>query len=124
MTINSTMASEAIPAVVATNSTADIKSNGDVASNKPEAGMECDIKNLYQGKEDSRGRFTWTEKFPEDLEEAAENELTAAYAILIRHRKCFSDSRKALEIDSIVVQSPLLKKVLGVVLAGYPGMFH
>jgi hypothetical protein len=87
------------------------------------AGMECDIKNLYQGKEDNRGRFTWTDKYPENLEKAAEDEVTARYAILIRYKKCFSDSRKSLEIDSIVVQSPLLKKVLGIVLADYPGMY-
>ena len=84
-------------------------------------GMECDIKNLYQ-KEDERGRFTWTDKYPENLDEAAENEITARYAILVRNKKSF-DSRKKLEIDSIVVQSPLLKNVLSKVLKDYPGMF-
>src|SRR6266516_1533761 len=88
---------------------------------KADPGMICDIKNLYQGPEDRRGRFTWSDKYPEDLEEAAENETTAKYALLIRNRKCF-DSRKRLEIDSIVIQSPLLKKVLSNVLKGYPGV--
>ena len=32
------------------------------------------------------------------------------------------DSRRTLEIDSIVIQSPLLKRVLEKVLAGYPGV--
>jgi len=75
-------------------------------------GMECDIKNLYQ-KEDERGRTTWTDKFPDNLDEASENEVTARYAIL--------DPRKKLEIDSIVIQSPLLKAALSKVLKDYPG---
>ncbi|KAE8441938.1 hypothetical protein EG329_004146 [Mollisiaceae sp. DMI_Dod_QoI] len=83
-------------------------------------GMECDLKNLYQ-KEDDRGRHTWTDKYPDDLDEAAENEMTARYAILVRNKKSF-DSRKKLEIDSIVVQSPLLKNVLTKVLKDYPGV--
>jgi hypothetical protein len=92
--------------------------------NKTEAfiaktGMECDIKNLYQ-KEDAMGRVNWTEKYPEDLDEAAENEITARYAVLVRNKKSF-DSRKKLEVDSIVVQSPLLKKILSKVLEDYPG---
>src|SRR5207248_9005066 len=32
------------------------------------------------------------------------------------------DSRKTLEIDSLIIQSPLLKEVLGVVLKDYPGI--
>jgi hypothetical protein len=82
-------------------------------------GMECDIKNLYQ-KEDDRGRCTWTDKYPDDLEEAAENEATARYAVLVRNKKSY-DSRKKLEIDSIVIQSPLLKNALSLVLKDYPG---
>jgi hypothetical protein len=95
-------------------------SNG--ASKVTVNGMESDVKDLYQGAEDNRGRYTWTDKYPEDLEKAAEDEVTARYAILVRHKKCYDDSRKTLEIHSIVVQSPLIKKVLGVVLADYPGM--
>jgi hypothetical protein len=82
-------------------------------------GMECDIKNLYQ-KEDERGRTTWTDKFPDNLDEASENEVTARYAILVRNKKSF-DPRKKLEIDSIVIQSPLLKAALSKVLKDYPG---
>jgi hypothetical protein len=85
-------------------------------------GMECDLKNLYQ-KEDDRGRHTWTDKYPDDLDEAAENEITARYAILVRNKKSF-DSRKKLEIDSIVVQSPLLKNVLSKILKDYPGKLN
>jgi hypothetical protein len=85
-------------------------------------GMECDLKHLYQ-KEDDKGRTSWTDKYPEDLEEAPENEMTARFAILVRNKKSF-DSRKKLEIDSIVVQSPLLKNVLSKVLKDYPGRFY
>jgi hypothetical protein len=85
-------------------------------------GMECDLKHLYQ-KEDDKGRTSWTDKYPEELEEAAENEKTAKFAILVRNKKSFEDSRKKLEIDSIVVQSPLLKIVLAKVLKDYPGTF-
>jgi hypothetical protein len=102
-----------------------VMTNGTSHSNDTKSslpGMECGIKDLYQGPEDKRGRFTWTDKYPEDLEKAAEDEVTARYAILVRHKKCFDDSRKNLEIHSIVIQSPLLKQVLGVVLADYPGM--
>lgn len=103
------------------------KADGNPAANDKEeeaeevtkVGMECDLKNLYQ-KEDDRGRHTWTDKYPDDLDEAAENEITARYAILVRNKKSF-DSRKKLEIDSIVVQSPLLKNVLSKVLKDYPG---
>lgn len=96
--------------------------NSDDTGNPLEVGMECDIKNLYQ-KEDERGRTTWTEKYPDNLDEAAENEITARYAILVRNKKSF-DSRKKLEIDSIVVQSPLLKEVLSKVLKDYPGKLN
>ena len=100
-------------------------SNGNAVPNGtakvPQPGMECGIKDLYQGPEDKRGRFTWTDKYPEDLEKAAEDEITARFAILVRHKKCFDDSRKNLEIHSIVIQSPLLKQVLGSVLDNYPG---
>lgn len=91
------------------------------AENGIKVGMECDLKHLYQ-KEDNKGRTSWTDVFPDDLNEAAENEMTARFAILVRNRKSF-DSRKKLEIDSIVIQSPLLKNVLSKVLKDYPGRF-
>ncbi|TVY55108.1 Fidgetin-like protein 1 [Lachnellula cervina] len=109
---------EALEALVTALTAPSKESNG--TENVPDVGMECDIKNLYQ-KEDARGRTTWTDKYPDNLDEAAENEITARFAILVRNKKSF-DSRKKLEIDSIVVQSPLLKKVLSKVLKDYPGV--
>ena len=49
---------------------------------------------------------------------------SAAQKILIRNKKSFEDSRKKLEIDSIIIQSPLLKIVLAKVLKDYPGNSH
>ncbi|KAH6719380.1 P-loop containing nucleoside triphosphate hydrolase protein [Leptodontidium sp. MPI-SDFR-AT-0119] len=111
-------------AITQTDAARDVSNgtNGETAPKEvvPKLGMKCDLKNLYQ-KEDERGRASWTDKYPEDLDEAAENEVTARYAILVRNKKSF-DSRKKLEIDSIVVQSPLLKQVLTKVLKDYPGV--
>ena len=84
-------------------------------------GMIPDVKNLYQTKPDARGKSTWVDKYPDDIEEAAENAETARYALLLRNKKCY-DGRKKLEIVSIIVQSPLIKGVLGTVLKGYPGI--
>ncbi|KAL8692933.1 MAG: hypothetical protein Q9218_002135 [Villophora microphyllina] len=84
-------------------------------------GMISNVKNLYPGKADESGRSTWVETYPTDLEDPVENDQTARYALLVRNIKSY-DGRKKLEIHSIVVQSPLLKKALGVILAGYPGI--
>lgn len=98
---------------------------GDVSEKGKEpavkAGMISEVKNLYQTKPDIRGKSTWVDKYPDDLEAAAENAETARYALLIRNKKCY-DGRKTLQIDSIVVQSPLLKKALGSILKDYPGI--
>ena len=60
-------------------------------------------------------------EYPEDAVEAAENAETARFAFLVRNKISY-DSRKTLEIDSLIVQSPLLKEALGVVLKDYPGI--
>ncbi|KAI1505616.1 P-loop containing nucleoside triphosphate hydrolase protein [Biscogniauxia marginata] len=83
-------------------------------------GMVCDKKDLYQ-KIDAHNHSTWTAELPADLEEAAENEETEKYALLVRNKKSY-DSRKKLDIDSIVIQSPLLKNVLHEILKDYPGV--
>lgn len=95
--------------------------NGTDTKVKTKAGMISDVKNLYEGKPDDHGRSTWVDKYPDDIEEAAENAETARYALLIRNKKSY-DGRKKLEMDSIVVQSPLLKLALGEVLKDYPGV--
>ena len=61
-------------------------SDGEKEPEKVIIGVVCDSKNLYQ-KFDKHGRFTWTEEYPDDLEEAAENEQTMKYALLVRNSK-------------------------------------
>ena len=95
--------------------------DGESPTSDTKPGMITDVKNLYQSKPDNRGKTTWVDTYPDDLEEAAENAETAKYALLIRNTKCY-DGRKKLQIDSVVVQSPLLKDALGVVLKDYPGI--
>ncbi|KAL8950587.1 MAG: hypothetical protein Q9222_003396 [Ikaeria aurantiellina] len=98
----------------------DTKTNSNAISSA-EVGMLTEIKNLYEGKPDDRGRTTWVDQYPDDLEEAVENAETARYALLVRHTKSY-DGRRSLQIHSVVVQSPLLKDALSVVLNNYPGI--
>lgn len=49
-------------------------------------GLMTDSKDLY-AKYDSNGDRSWTDKYPDDLEEAAENEETQKYAVIIRKSK-------------------------------------
>lgn len=99
----------------------DVEFAGAVPKDAP-IGSISYIKSLYQGPEDSEGRAQWLDKYPEDLAEAAENEETEKYALIARKKKCF-DGRKKFDLDSIIVQSPALKKILGRVFDGYPGIF-
>jgi hypothetical protein len=96
-------------------------STPDPALKDAPVGSISDIKSLYQGKEDSRGRAQWLDKYPDDAEEAAENEMTAKYALIARKTKCFN-GRKKFDIDSIIINSPALKSVLGIVFEKYPGV--
>ncbi|KAF4340625.1 TOB3 (member of AAA-ATPase family) [Fusarium beomiforme] len=85
-------------------------------------GLLTESKDLY-ATFDKDGARSWTDKYPDDLEEAAENEETQKYAVIIRKRKPKdADSNKPLEIDSLVIQSPYLKRVLGKVFEDYPGI--
>ena len=99
----------------------DRATSGNDTSSAPKPGMITDVKNLYQSKPDNQGKTTWVDKYPNDLEDVAENAESARYALLIRNSKCY-DGRKQLQIDSIIVQSPLLKQVLGSILKDYPGI--
>ncbi|KAH6639325.1 P-loop containing nucleoside triphosphate hydrolase protein [Boeremia exigua] len=85
-------------------------------------GMKLGFKNLYSGKEDKKGRFQWQDTIPEDIGDPVENKETAKWALLVRNVKVYNDPRKVLSIHSIVVQSPLLKKLLAAVLKNYPGV--
>lgn len=99
--------------------------NGNAGIDEPEskvpAGMICEVTNLYQSKPDKYGSFIWVDKYPADLEDPVENAKTARYALLVRNKRS-NDTRKKLRIDSIMVQSPLLKTAIGRVLKNYPGI--
>jgi len=84
-------------------------------------GSVSETKNIYRSPKDDDGNWTWVDKYPEDVEDAAENEETETFAILVRNIKS-NDSRKKLEAHSIVVQSPWLKKALAIILEDYPGV--
>ncbi|TPX12832.1 uncharacterized protein E0L32_006712 [Thyridium curvatum] len=84
-------------------------------------GSVSTVKNLYKGPEDDDGDWTWVDRYPEDVEEAAENEETKKFALIVRNKKS-NDSRKTLEADSIIIQSPWLRKALAAILADYTGV--
>ncbi|KAK5235296.1 hypothetical protein LTR47_003481 [Exophiala xenobiotica] len=83
-------------------------------------GSITQAKDLYS-KKDNDGQYQWVTEEPEDVVDAAENSETARYAFLVHNKKSY-DSRKKYDIDSIIVQSPWLKKSLGVILEDYPGI--
>ncbi|KAK3991238.1 mitochondrial sorting [Cladorrhinum sp. PSN332] len=95
----------------------------DKEDDKPKVplGSVSEPKNIYKGAADDDGNWTWVDKYPDDVEEAAENEETAKYAVVVRNQKS-NDSRKKLEAHSIIVQSPWLKKVLAEIFEDYPGV--
>ena len=84
-------------------------------------GMLAESKPLYQ-KRNRDGKNQWVQEEPSDTFEAAEGKATAKYAFLVRKTISTDDSRKKYDIHSLIVQSPLLKKALGVVLKDYPGI--
>ncbi|KAI9151274.1 ATPase family AAA domain-containing protein [Paramyrothecium foliicola] len=85
-------------------------------------GMVAESKDLFAKFDKDKNR-SWSQSPPDGLEAAAENSKTLKYAVLVRKMKPKqADSIKPLVIDSIVVQSPHLKRVLGRVFDGYPGI--
>lgn len=79
------------------------------------------FKTLYQGPMNNDKKWTWFDKEPQDIAEAAENDETAQYA-LIRRLQSANDSRKKFQIHSIIIQSPWLKEALAEILVDYPGI--
>lgn len=84
-------------------------------------GSKCEPKDFYPIKPDTESSSPWTEEYPTWMSEAIENPETAAYAIIRRHMKS-SDTRKKLSLHSVIVQSPLIKNILGNVFEGYEGV--
>jgi hypothetical protein len=88
---------------------------------KVQVGSVAEAKNIYKGASDDDGNWTWVDKYPDDVEEAAENEETATFAVVVRNQKS-NDSRKKLEAHSIIVQSPQIRAALAEIMADYPGV--
>ena len=86
-------------------------------------GMVCDSKNLYEGPPKCACCTNWVGEYPEDVTPKLEGtEAVQRFAILIRNKKSHQDGGKAMQVSSIVVQSPLLKAVLENVFEGYEGI--
>lgn len=89
---------------------------------KPKVGSECAIQTLYEGPPKCDCCKNWVEEYPDDLRMAIEEEeQTKQKALIVRMRKNHGEG-KALELDSVVVQSESLKKTLGEVFEGYQGI--
>jgi hypothetical protein len=99
------------------NGTAETNGHKDYA---PE-GTLSSTKSLYQGAKDGNDKWTWLDKEPENVPEAAENDETAQHAFITRLQKA-EDSRRKYETHSIIIQSPHLKEALTEILQGYPGV--
>ncbi|KAL8879642.1 MAG: hypothetical protein Q9192_008192, partial [Flavoplaca navasiana] len=85
-------------------------------------GMIPAIKSFYLGeRQDRTRRPIVTDQRPDDLPEPEETEENGRYALVIRYFR-YHDGYKNLSISSIVVQSPMLKRVLAGVLGDYPGI--
>ncbi|PHH80674.1 hypothetical protein CDD80_354 [Ophiocordyceps camponoti-rufipedis] len=88
---------------------------------KPMVGLVAESKELY-AKLDEHRNISWTDKKPDDFEEVSENEETAKYAVIVRKQKSQDADVRSLVIDSLIIQSPYLKRILADVLEGYPGI--
>jgi hypothetical protein len=110
-----------------TNGVKHVTVNGETKQNDEpvelcDPGMKSGLKNLYSGKEDKKGRYQWQDTIPEDIGDPAENAETAKWALIVRNIKVYNDPQRVMAIHSIVVQSPLLKKLLIGVVKNYPGI--
>lgn len=86
--------------------------------------LECSIKTLYEGPRKCSCCTNWVEEYPEDiLELVGDAEDTKAKAIVARMKKNHGEEDgKPLMLDSIVIQSPLLKDFLAELFRDYEGI--
>ncbi|KAL7626543.1 hypothetical protein AAE478_003315 [Parahypoxylon ruwenzoriense] len=86
------------------------------------SGQLCEVKALYEGESKCSCCINWVEELPKDIKPSAEEESESRrHALLIRLRRNHSDG-KQMALHSIVVQSPLLKSILGEVFEEYSGI--
>ncbi|OAA59153.1 ATPase, AAA-type, core [Niveomyces insectorum RCEF 264] len=110
--------------------------NGNGSKNEEDAadvaaGMACEIKDLYQKWDAHHQNFYWYESPTPDANTlpvrgasplATETAPMAKYAIIMRHLQRKEPLRCKAGIHSLVVQSPLLRRVLQINLRGYPNI--
>jgi hypothetical protein len=87
-------------------------------------GMKAEVMTLFEGPPKCDCCTNWVEEYPDDIGEKIEAaEGTTQYAVLARKRKSHNkENPDPLELDSIVIRSPLIKRVLEGVFGGYPGV--
>ena len=86
-------------------------------------GMKADFKQLW-AKTDAQCKCctTWVEENPDEGKNVEESDECLQHAIVVRKKKKHEGNRKPLKVDSIVVHSPLIKKVLQTIFSEYPDM--
>lgn len=83
-------------------------------------GSKCQTKILYEGRPKCDCCVNWVEQYPQEVRESVEETSDAKkYALICRVKKAHENSKTPLELDSLVIQNPHLKQILGEVLAGY-----
>jgi hypothetical protein len=83
-------------------------------------GMYPQMINLYEGPPRCNCCTNWIEEYPDDAKNKWEDNIQS-YALLVLNKKGH-EGNKPMIIDSIVVQSPLLKPVLEEVFEGIEGV--
>ncbi|KAH7398040.1 P-loop containing nucleoside triphosphate hydrolase protein [Cadophora sp. MPI-SDFR-AT-0126] len=86
-----------------------------------EPGVICEVKDLYQGTATCVCCMTWAASPQKKITTAVATD-TSGYAVLARKSEGHGDYGRDLKLHSIVIQSPLIRKVLDVTLKGYPGI--
>lgn len=94
---------------------------GSVQESIVEAGVICEVKDLYKGKENCPCCITWSIEPQKKLPTTTSTD-TGGYAVLARKTEGHGDFGRELKLHSIVIQSPLIRDVLEHVLKGYPGL--
>ena len=85
-------------------------------------GLSDSVKKLYEGPPRCPCCINWVEDYPDNVKECFENTAEAKeHALLVRVKKNHA-GQNPTTIDSIVIQSPLLKTALQRILDKYPGL--
>lgn len=85
-------------------------------------GFKCEIQTLYEGPRKCQCCINWVEEYPQDPRAAVEEQADVKLKALIVRMRKNHDEGNPLVVDSIVVQSPSLKRTLGEVFEGYEGI--